>query len=320
MAKNDTAPPTSTRRGRPPKAAVADAAPTPTARKRGRPAKGAGLDLSQVTGSRVSKRTPARSQTKPAAAAARIAPRMRSKLRTRQPPATKVSKEEPAPKSVRRGRPPKNAAQVSAPKKAAGRKAAEVPVAKPTKPAKPAAPRKMRGHTVRQIPDRYIAQIDQLLHDLMEADAAAAPVEAEEKEAHEVEVYAHEDELNIEPTSATTADGGEDNDTEDAATELQNQQDDEAHQYSEGVTEDPAQSEAAMDEDTESNQGIEFDIDEQVDPMEHENAGGIMTPKDTDAPGTAYEHGPEDQGGLSPMQHQENVMHGTSRPSSAIMA
>jgi hypothetical protein len=38
----------------------------------------------------------------------------------------------------------------------------------------------MRGHTVRQIPDRYVAQVDEYLQELIEADAS--PVEEEQAE------------------------------------------------------------------------------------------------------------------------------------------
>ena len=164
-------------RGRPKKEAVAEQAPaTP---KRGRPARAA-VDLHRVAGSpRIGKRSSPRNtnKTKPEPPARRLDPRMRSKLRTRLP----AKKSEPAPKPApkptsRRGRPPKAAAAVAviAPKQV-------------TKPSKPLAPRKMRGHTVRQIPDRYIAQIDQYLHDLIEADESPTAEEQEDGVVVEVE-------------------------------------------------------------------------------------------------------------------------------------
>lgn len=162
--------PSTARRGRPRKEVVAETAQTP--RERGRPSKAHRLDQKQVAGSpRVGKRSSTRPKTTApaAAAAARVNPRIRSKLRTRLPPA-KVTKEETAPQNARRGRPPKSAAQAPAPKKKpTSREAADTPASKPTKPTKPAAPRKMRGHTVRQIPDKFIAQVDQFLHDLIQA-------------------------------------------------------------------------------------------------------------------------------------------------------
>ena len=113
---------------------------------------------------------------------------MRSKLRTRLPP-TNIAKSEPvtkpAPKpTARRGRPPKDVAPV--PKPAA--------VAKPTKPVKSLAPRKMRGHTLRQIPDRYVAQVDQYLQDLIEADESSV----EEEQLEEIEEEQEEDDLVVE--------------------------------------------------------------------------------------------------------------------------
>lgn len=182
------------KRGRPRKEeAAADVPVTP---KRGRPAKTAALDLNRVTGStRVGKRTSPRSKpTKAVAAPPRQNARVRSKLRTRLPPAKNTTEEEPAPKPARRGRPPKNAAQAPAPKKTTGRKAMDAAVAKP--PTRPLAPRKMRGHTVRQIPDKYVAQIDQFLYELMKAGPSdAAPVEDEQD--------------NTEPTGAGADDQGD---------------------------------------------------------------------------------------------------------------
>ncbi|KAJ5038614.1 hypothetical protein J3E72DRAFT_165650, partial [Bipolaris maydis] len=183
----------------------------PTPRRRGRPPKASGLDLKRVVGTtRVGKRQAAQHRTTRSATTTTTTA---SKLRTRLPPASKVFKEEPAPPPARRGRPPKNAAQapvvpLAKKKTPRGRKAAEVPVAKPTKPL---APRKMRGHTVRQIPDRYIVQVDQLLHNLMQADidtASKKQVQEEEaNHAHDIEVEAdvedNVDEENMVPTSAT---------------------------------------------------------------------------------------------------------------------
>ncbi len=169
------------RGGRPPKpAAIAEAAPaTP---KRGRPARTAAIDLNRVAGSpRVGKRSSPRTKAEPVAR--RLDPRVRSKLRARLPPAKNTTIANPVPKpTARRGRPPKNAVPV--PKQAA--------LAKPTKHAKPLAPRKMRGHTIRQIPDRYIAQVDKYLLELMEADVSPVAQEHVE-EAQEEDSIAAED-------------------------------------------------------------------------------------------------------------------------------
>ncbi|KAI4704168.1 hypothetical protein J4E81_001232 [Alternaria sp. BMP 2799] len=166
-------------RGRPKKEAVAEQAPaTP---KRGRPARAA-VDLHRVASSpRVGKRSSPRNtnkvkSVKPEPLARRLDPRMRSKLRTRLPAKKSEPAPQPAPKPTsRRGRPPKTAAAVAPPPKQV------------TKPTKPLAPRKMRGHTVRQIPDRYIAQIDQYLNDLIEADESPAAEEQEDGVVVEVE-------------------------------------------------------------------------------------------------------------------------------------
>jgi hypothetical protein len=175
--------------GRPRKADVTANAP-PATPKRGRPARTAALDLDRVAGpSRIGKRSSPRTKAKAEPnVARRLDPRMRSKLRTRLPSAKTVKSEpvtKPAPKpTARRGRPPKDVAPVPKP----------AVVEKPTKPVKPLAPRKMRGHTLRQIPDQYVAQVDQYLQDLIEADAS--PVEEEQLE--EMEEEQEEDGLVVE--------------------------------------------------------------------------------------------------------------------------
>ncbi|KAG9193645.1 hypothetical protein G6011_03680 [Alternaria panax] len=180
--------PVKSRTGRPPKADVTADVP-PATPKRGRSTRTTALDLNRVAASpRIGKRSSPRTKAKAGPVARRLEPRMRSKLRTRLPPA-RLIKAEPVAKSAptptaRRGRPPKNAAP--APVQAA--------VAKPTKPAKPLAPRKIRGHTMRQIPDRYVAQVDQYLHELIEADASPA----QEEQAGEVEEAQEEDGVVVE--------------------------------------------------------------------------------------------------------------------------
>ncbi|KAH3973968.1 hypothetical protein HBI25_176090 [Parastagonospora nodorum] len=155
------------------------AAPKP----RGRPPRNAAaVDLSRVAGS--SRVIKSRSKPAPRATAAaiqtapvpRMDPRMRSKLRTRAPPAQKA-KEDVAPQPTkRRGRPPKTniaAVQAPSPKKHAGRKATKAAVSKPI------APRKKRGYTTLDIPDKFAAQVRQYIQELEDADSLPTPAENE---------------------------------------------------------------------------------------------------------------------------------------------
>ncbi|KAG9202553.1 hypothetical protein G6514_004291 [Epicoccum nigrum] len=178
------------RTGRPPK----DAAPATPKRGRGRPA----LDLNKVTGpARVAKRTSPRSKpvaeapTK-VAAAPRVNPKMRSRLRDRTVPAAKPTKEVAQPLKKARGRPKKieakTEAQAPAPKKTVGRgrgrkavaPAPAAAVKKVTARPKAAAPRKRRGYTALEIPDRFAAQVRQYLVELQAEDAANAAAAAGE--------------------------------------------------------------------------------------------------------------------------------------------
>ncbi|KAJ6214819.1 hypothetical protein PSV09DRAFT_2378347 [Bipolaris maydis] len=160
-------------------------------------------------------------------------------------PASKVFKGEPAPPPARRGRPPKNTAQapivpLTKKKTPRGRKAAEVPVAKPTKPL---APHKIRGHTIRQIPNRYIVQAD--------ADTASKKQVQEEEanHAHDIEVKANVkdnvDEENIVPTSATIRGQGSEDAPLNAGAKSKSshQQDSLGDQHSDGVADNLGQSE-----------------------------------------------------------------------------
>jgi hypothetical protein len=178
------------------------AAPKP----RGRAARNAAaVDLSRVAGS--SRVIKSRSKPAPRATATaiktapvpRMDPRMRSKLRTRAPPAQRV-KEDVAPQlTKRRGRPPKTnraAVQVPSPKKPTGLKATKAAVSKPT------APRKKRGYTALHIPDKFAAQVRQYIQELEDADSLPTPVEdeaeldagAEEAAANAEDEYEDEDE------------------------------------------------------------------------------------------------------------------------------
>jgi len=216
------------KRGRPRKEETAgNALVTP---KRGRPAKTATLNLNRVTGSvRVGKRASPRSKpTKIVAAPPRQDPRVRSKLRTRIPQSKNNAEEERAPVPARRGRPPKNATQTVAPKKAGGgHKAMNAALTKPTKPTKPLAPRKMRGHTVRQIPDKYVAQVDQFLHELMEAGSSdAAPGDNNEDEQDEAQD-------DVDPTSGPADDEGHEDGT--VSPEQDREEYQQVEEYSEGA-------------------------------------------------------------------------------------
>ncbi|OAL04401.1 hypothetical protein IQ06DRAFT_290516 [Phaeosphaeriaceae sp. SRC1lsM3a] len=168
--------------GRPRKieAAVVEESATPKRRGPKSRTSAIGLDLSRVAGS--SRVTKSRSQpaTKKAIPAPRLNPRLRAKLRTRQPPTPKVEQQvAPAP-TKRRGRPPKaGPQQVAAPKQAIGRRATSKTAAKPV------APRKKRGYTALHIPDKYAAQIQRYLQELVEAEVV--PISAVEEALVQVE-------------------------------------------------------------------------------------------------------------------------------------
>jgi len=327
------------KRGRPRKEQAAAAPVTP---KRGRPAKTAALDLNRVTGStRVGKRTSPRSKpTKAVVVPPRQNARVRSKLRTRLPPARNTAEEEAAPKPAKRGRPPKNAAQAPAPKKTTGRKAMDAAVAKPpTKPTRPLAPRKMRGHTVRQIPDKYIAQVDQFLHELMEAGSSdAAPVEDEQD--------------NIESTSAGADDQGDENvlvsseqDREEyqdvgeysdgAGIDANDQQDDTQDGYEDEGEAVVAQSDQLEDNDQELSDNFDENMSGQNDgPIQEVQPDmsmqeTVLMEQDSEPGHVAYQeevhmeiavetNGSEDAQALLSGEDKENVIQENSRPSTSL--
>ncbi|KAF9691370.1 hypothetical protein EKO04_010686 [Ascochyta lentis] len=180
--------------GRPRKEDVASEAPATPKRGR-RPA----LGLDRVAGSpRVTKRTSPRSKpvarAPKAAAAPRMNPKMRSRLRQRTAPIEKVKKAAPDSFKKARGRPKKVQVEAPAVKKTVGRKAsAPIPAAaakKVTARPKTAAPRKRRGYTALEVPDKFAAQVKQLIVDLQAEDAANAAAAAGEAddEGEEVEV------------------------------------------------------------------------------------------------------------------------------------
>ncbi|KAF1363558.1 hypothetical protein EJ07DRAFT_152352 [Lizonia empirigonia] len=182
------------RAGRPRKEVVAPEGPATPKRGR-RPA----LDLNRTAGSpRVTRRTSPRS--KPVAKAFKVAlaprinPKMRSRLRQRTSSVKKVEQEAAQPAKKARGKPRKTEVEAPAPKKTTGRKAtAPVLAASPAKVTarpKTAAPRKRRGYTTFEVPDKFAAQVKQLVADLhaeAAANAAASAGEADD-EGEEVEI------------------------------------------------------------------------------------------------------------------------------------
>lgn len=220
--------------GRPPKEdAIAEASATP--KRRGRPA----LHLNRVAGSpRVAKRSSARSKLvtrapPKAAAAPRINPKMRSRLRQRAAPVEKAVNEATQPNKKSCGRPKKVQAEVEAPapKMAArrGRKASvpqpAVSAKKVTARPKAAAPQKRRGYTSIEVADRFAAQVKQFITDLLAEDAANAAAAAGEAddEGEDIEI-----EVELGPEHVTT--GPEDDiveEEEDAADLVANGEDDE---------------------------------------------------------------------------------------------
>jgi hypothetical protein len=261
----------SKKRGRPSKAAAAkvvEDAPQPTPKSKtaaaetiaippkkraGRPAKAAtASSLNRVAGSpRVSKRAPAKRASTAATAkpVARIDPRVRSKLRTRNAPVKKgpapiETPKKPAKRAKqetasvqppkKRGRPA--AATKTATKATAGsgrgrpRKDAsaqvdtkKAPVATKKAPktarqaiSKPVAPRKRRGYTTLEVPDKFAAQIQQHLLDLEAAEEA--PEEAADEEAEEEQEHIFQDQdVNAEVTPVDE----DENAKEDAQEEVQ---------------------------------------------------------------------------------------------------
>ncbi|CAE7186353.1 hypothetical protein P3342_008532 [Pyrenophora teres f. teres] len=333
------------KRGRPRKeAATQDAPITP---KRGRPAKAAALDLNRVVDSRVGKRSSPRSKpTKAATAPSRQDPRMRSKLRTRLPPAKKIIEDQPAPQPARRGRPPKGAAKAAAPKKAAGSKALDAGIKKPTRPL---APRKMRGHTVRQIPDKYVAQVDQFLHGLMEADLSdESPGEDEGDGDGENQEEAQDDidvlpEADMEPTSGAADDEGHEGglvsseqdreeyaDVEDmeelgegAGNDTDSQQENAQDEYEEEDEVAVAQSDQLEEQDQELSDAVDENMSSEGDGPLRElqpdvSVQGIsFIEQSSEDDNVAVEaNGSEDaQSG----EDKENVVHETSRPSAPLI-
>ncbi|KAH8641724.1 hypothetical protein IG631_04665 [Alternaria alternata] len=334
--------PVKNREGRPRKADVTANAP-PATPKRGRPARTAALDLDRVAGpSRIGKRSSPRTKAKAEPnVARRLDPRMRSKLRTRLPPANIAKSEpvtKPAPKpTARRGRPPKDVAPVLKP----------AAVAKPTKPVKSLAPRKMRGHTLRQIPDRYVAQVDQYLQDLIEADESSV----EEEQLEEIEEEQEEDDLVVEDGQDVLVSSEQDREqyqdySDDGGAGMDGQQDgvqddednqavvaqqdeegaeelpeglnnDELPEHTNGihvVPEDDAQSENA--ENAEPMPQIEMSVQEVVE-MEQDGAVNVHAEVDTEV--VASENISEDGMDFFHGAEEDGLISGTPAPPAAVI-
>lgn len=223
------------KRGRPRKEDVVPEAPA-TLKRRGRPA----LDLNHVAGSpRVTKRAsppskPVARAPPKVAAAPRINPKMRSRLRQRTVLVEKVKEEPARPVKKARSRPKQVdvEAEASAPEKKGrrGRKAS-APVSatlakKVTARPKTAAPRKRRGYTSFEVADKFAAQVKQFITDLQAEDAAntaAAAGEADD-EGEEIEV---EVELGPEDGVASSLNGAAvEQAVEEAAAELAEEDED----------------------------------------------------------------------------------------------
>lgn len=170
------------RAGRTSKANAAIEETYATPRRRGRPAKNAAaVDISRVAGSpRVTKKSYSQSGTKATrtTTAPRLNPHMRSKLRTRPPPAQKIQEDAITRPAKRRGRPAKTAA-APAPlsKRGSSRKAGKAAVTKPT------AQRKKRGYTVLEVSDKHVAKVQQYLQELRDAESLPTAIDKGPAEA-----------------------------------------------------------------------------------------------------------------------------------------
>ncbi|KAF1942325.1 hypothetical protein EJ02DRAFT_454345 [Clathrospora elynae] len=218
----EEAPASKKRLGRPCKKAAVAEDDAPATPERGRHAKAAVFNPNGVAGSaHVVKRSSARTKaTNTVASLPRLDTRVQPKLRTRLPPIPK------AIKPAKRGRPAKAAVKAPAPKKTAGRKAFKAVFTKATEPAKPVAPRKIRGHTVRQIPDKFLADVDQFLQDLLEAQSPHdAPTEEEEETQEGTNIVAED----MQFTSETVCGNDQDGDLVSSEQDRDQYQDEEEH-------------------------------------------------------------------------------------------
>jgi hypothetical protein len=239
----------------------------------GRPAET--VNLHRVVGSpRVAKPTSPRSKPAPAPTP-RMNPLLRSKLRTRLSPAKVIEAAPQAPK--RRGRPPKAVpATAPAPKKGRVGKPAPAVAAKPVKAAVTKAavtkpPRKKRGITSLDVPDKFVAQVEQLLQQLQDIDSLPTRVEEEDEEQHEEDAEAQagaEEDVEI----AAGEDVQDDQEEEYDMIEQELQQEQEQHAFVDG-----AEDEADLGIDLGYDLDLGVDID---DDMEEEAVENIVIHED----------------------------------------
>lgn len=270
-------------------AAVEDAPALP--KRRGQPAKNAPtVDLNRVAGSpRITKTRskPAARGSKIAAAAQRLNPVMRSKLRTQQPPKPKV---EPAPQPAkRRGRPAKAAVALPpSPKKASGRKAKNAAITKPT------APRKKRGITNIEVPDKFAAQVQQYLQNLLDADSLPT---RDADDAEEVDVEAGDEgqdadmvqeEENIMVTSATADEDIEEDGVMVVYEEIQ-------EEYQEEIYNEEPEADA------------EVDYNAQEDDIQDEVVVDVIIHEHVQYEGTTQPNTPNSQGEAEMIAHQQTI-------------
>lgn len=235
---------TPAKRGRAAETDVAESAVEPP-KKRGRPPKAKSTVVEQVQAAPVvTKRggrrkkedisggdapaAPKRGRPKGTAVRTRrLDPRVRSRLRTRVAPTPKVRKEEAIRQPGKRGRPRKVVVEAPAlpAKKKTGRKAATSAV------VKPAAPRKRRGYTSREIPDKFLAQVDRYLEELLAAGSPDVNPGKEVDDEGNDEVGAEDgEELSaVGPPDVEELSAAGPPDVEDSVKEVEDRADDEAN-------------------------------------------------------------------------------------------
>jgi hypothetical protein len=196
----------------------------------------------------------------------------------------------------------------------------------------------MRGHTLRQIPDRYVAQVDRYLQDLIEADES--PIEEEQLE--EIEEEQEEDGLVVEEAvedgqdvlvsseqdreqyqdysddGGVGMDGQQDGvqDDKDNQAVVAQQDEEGAEELPEGVNNDEVPEDDAQSENAEPMPRIEMSVQENVD-MEQDGAVNVHTevntemvvPENISEDGMDFFHGAEEDGLIS----------GTPAPPAAVI-
>ncbi|KAF1833951.1 hypothetical protein BDW02DRAFT_569484 [Decorospora gaudefroyi] len=285
----------------------------PATPKRGRPARTAALQLNRVAGSpRVAKRTSPRSKaTKPVVGPPRLDPRIRSRLRARLPPAKKTVKEEPvAPKPAKRGRPRKAPVE---PAPASNRAAVE----KATKRPKPQAPRKMRGHTVRQIPDKFLGLVDQFLQELIEAksssDAVSVGEEAVQADQVAIELQQQEDmDVHDEGRNSVLMSSEQDRDQDQDQEDFSDS--DMVLPQGDGAENEDEEVQVLIDENGEPVEEVEIDMNMQKTVHMEQNGVAIDEEVDTEMVVHDHGHGPPDI-----FDEEDGYVRETSRSSAAAI-